>query len=469
MVDTAAAQLLSPGVHTDTLRLFTNAGTVKLRVRINVQLPYLETSPDSVFFGYSAGTRPLVVRNSGSEPSVWTLASENAWLQGSPAAGILRAHDSIIVSLTADRAGLPDGWHAGAVVVSGSFNQQRRVKASLQVYHEPFRRLGHGVKDAEYSRQRESIVMVCDQPNRLYTHDPETGAETSVALPLPPSCVSVSPDGQYAAVGHNGFISYIDLAAGTLVEVCPVTWDVLDVVLAGNGYVYAFPRVDQWERIRCVRLSDSVETTHTGSHQIYAGTKAKMQPAGQYLYTADNGLSPNNMEKYYIGAGTAVYSYASPYWGDYDFRGDLWFSEDGLRIFAKSGNIFRSSTVQAQDMTYNGCLSGILNICFIGWLTHSQAAGKVFVAPVDSWYSSNMDTLIQIYDDDYLNYEQGLPLSKYLANGVIYKAHARYVFVNSAGTRFYVVQQADPAASLLLDFAVAAYGYPIQKRTQRRW
>ena len=39
--------------------------------------------------------------------------------------------------------------------------------------------------------------------------------------------------------------------------------------------------------------------------------------------------------------------------------GNLWFSEDGRRIFTACGNVFRSATSKAEDMTYNGKMDGV--------------------------------------------------------------------------------------------------------------
>ena len=124
--------------------------------------------------------------------------------------------------------------------------------------------------------------------------------------------MSLSLDGIYATVGHDAWVSYINLSRVTLEKTFAVSTDVLDVVLAGNGYVYAFPRTDQWERIRCISIATEVETQSTGNF-IYAGTLAKLHPDGDAIFGADNGLSPSDIEKFSIANGTAEYLYDSPY------------------------------------------------------------------------------------------------------------------------------------------------------------
>ena len=212
--------------------------------------------------------------------------------------------------------------------------------------------------DSEYSDQLERIVMVSSEPSQLHIYDPITENDVTVDLPLPPNCVSVGPNGIYAAVGHDAFISYVNLQNATVEKMLDVSADVFDIVLAGNGYVYAMPRRDQWENIRCIEIAKNIETLHSGN-SVYAGTQMKLHPAGKAIYGADNGISPSDIEKYSIENGTAKYLYDSPYHGDYSMGGDLWISEDGLRIFTKSGNAFKSSEVQDQDMKYNGSLKEV--------------------------------------------------------------------------------------------------------------
>jgi hypothetical protein len=316
--------------------------------------------------------------------------------------------------------------------------------------------LSFQVHDAEYSKQLDRVIMASTTPvNSLHIYNPLTSSDTAVDLPLAPSSVSVAPDGLYAAVGHNGWISYVNLSTATLEKTFPVSTDVLDIVLAGNGYVYAFPRRDQWEYIRCVNIATEAETLSSGM-QIYAGTLAKLHPDGTTIYGADNGLSPSDIEKYDISSGTADYLYDSPYHGDYPMCGDLWLSEDGLRIFTKCGSVFRSSTVQNEDMVYNGSLS---NSSRIEYLSHSAMANKVIAFPEASvWPVAGMeDTELNIYDYDFLTFEAAVPMPVFFVGGQSYAAHGKYVFFSADGNNYFAIVQADVTAGLLDDFGIVVY------------
>ena len=314
--------------------------------------------------------------------------------------------------------------------------------------------LDYLVSDAEYSKQLDKIITVSSNPNQLHIYDPETEENTDIDLPLIPNCVSVSPDGNYAAVGHDAWISYVNLTQPNIEETISVSTDVLDIVLAGNGYVYAFPREDQWETIRCIEIESGVETLSTG-RLISAGTLAKLHPNGSAIYGADNGLSPSDIEKYSIVNGTAEYIYDSPYHGDFPICGELWISEDGLSIFTKCGNVFRSSDTPSMDMTYNCSLSELDRI---EHLSHSVSAEKVIAIPGVGWNTQgDEDTQVQIYDYEFLAYERSFRLPQFNFNCRSYPAHGRFVFHNSDGSKYYVIMKADETSGMLYDFGVVIY------------
>jgi len=317
------------------------------------------------------------------------------------------------------------------------------------------RPLDFRVLDTEYSSTLGALIIVSTTPtNSVHIYDPRSETDSAVSLPLAPTCVAVSPDGLYAAVGHNGWLSYVNLNTASLEKTIAVSCDVLDIILAANGYAYAFPRRDQWEKIRCINIATEVETLHSGL-SIYAGTLAKLHPNGTAIYGADNGLSPSDIEKYDITNGTAQYLYDSPYHGDFAMCGDLWISEDGLKIFTRCGNVFRSSDVRAEDMIYNGALN---ELNAIENLSHSSESNKVVAIPEAGRFTAGTeDTEIQIYDYDFLAFDNRTDLPNFPVGDTSYLSHGRFVYHNGPGSEFYVVVQADADAGLLYDFGIVTF------------
>lgn len=302
----------------------------------------------------------------------------------------------------------------------------------------------YDVVDAEYSQQLNKVIMVSASPSQLHIYDPATQTETAVDLIRAPTSVSVSPDGLYAAVGHDALLSYVNLSNGSVEATHAVSTNILDIVLAGNGYAYAFPKTDQWEYIRCINITTGIETLHTGM-QIYAGTVAKLQPGSTSIYGADNGLSPSDIEKYSITGGTAVYLYDSPYHGTYNMCGNIWIAETGDRIFTACGNIFNATNDQLTDMTYSGSLSGVT---LIEHLNHSSSANQVALIPDIPWDSVAMDedTEFLVYDPTSLSLSGRASFPSFIETDGAYASHGKFIFFIDNGNRYFVIVEEDAAA-----------------------
>lgn len=298
--------------------------------------------------------------------------------------------------------------------------------------------LSYDVVDVEYSQQLSKVIIISSSPSQLHIYDPATHTETTVDLVRTPTSISVSPDGLYAAVGHDALLSYVNLTNGSVEATHAVSTNVLDIVLAGNDYAYAFPETDQWEYIRCINITTGIETLHTGM-QIYAGTVAKLQPGSTSIYGANNGLSPSDIEKYSITGGTAVYLYDSPYHGTYNMCGDLWIAETGDRIFTACGNIFNATNDQLTDMTYAGSLSGVT---LIEHLNHSSSANQVALIPEDI----DEDTEFLVYDPASLSLSGRASFSSFIETDGAYASHGKFIFFIDNGNRYFAIVKEDATA-----------------------
>jgi chitinase len=300
----------------------------------------------------------------------------------------------------------------------------------------------HDVVDAEYSAALERIVVIADDARALFVVDPETGNEVEVELPVAPLAVSISPSGLEAVVGHDGWITVVDLSAPAITKTIPVSAETVDIVHGGNGWAYVIPLRDQWESIRCVDLANETEQLGLGS--IYAGARARRHPTEAAIYLADRSLSPSDIEKHSIAAGRSSYLRDSPYHGDYAMCGDLWFSADGLRIFTACGNVFRSSTNQAIDMTYNGSLS---HTSLAGSVEHNLAAGVIAAIPRNGWNTVNDDTRVDFYDDQYMAHDRSIALPPLVSGDAVAPSHGAFGFFRSDGTVYYVILRSTPGGA----------------------
>jgi hypothetical protein len=339
------------------------------------------------------------------------------------------------------------GLQRAQATVAGIGNALLSATATPPIYG-----LNHRVVDAEFSPATNKIITVSANPSRLHILDPETRNVQTVDLPQVPNVVAVQPDGQYAAVGHDGWVSYVNLTTRTVARVYSVSTDAIDIVLPGNGWVYVFPRTDQWTNIRSIELSSGAESL---SGIMRAGTLARLHPSGKYIYGADNGLSPSDFEKYDIRNGALAVMYDSPYHGDYAFGGNVWISEDGLRLFARSGNAFRSSEVQAEDMRYAGKLQG-MNV--VQWAAQSTAAGRVLALPGSGCCGDPVASEMRVYESSFLAFQGALTLPRFAVPGVgSAKSEGRFVFFKADGQRIYLLLKAEDGSGMALDWGLVVY------------
>ncbi|MBK8723275.1 MAG: hypothetical protein IPL95_13700 [Saprospiraceae bacterium] len=197
-------------------------------------------------------------------------------------------------------------------------------------------------------------------------------------------------------------------------------------------------------KIHSINLNLQVdnELLHIGN-SIYASTKGKMHPSGNYIYGTNNGISPSDIEKYSILNGNAEYLYDSPYHGDYPISGDLWFSEDGLRVFTRGKTVLRTSANKDQDMLYNGTIALESNFAHIMNLDYSTVKNNIYIisSDEDTW-TNKRKPFIYIYNSNNLLFKSKIELEKYLVGANFYDAEPYFVFSNSSGNSIYVFTKA---------------------------
>lgn len=227
-----------------------------------------------------------------------------------------------------------------------------------------------------------------------------------------------------------------------------------DCVLAGNGWAYLFPKVDQWVAIHSVELATGVETLSPYA-SIYAGDHAVLTSDGTAMYTVTSGLSPANIDRWTVSGGAAVHAWASPYWGSYAMGPLLWTSADGARVFTSAGTAFRSSGAQAQDLQYNGTFmpGGVT------WLDSSptEVAAIPQVNPYAYPPSTLTDGTVEILGNEVLGHLDRIMLPRWQVGPYSYAVHGRFVFYGAGYAKKHVIVQADGASGLLHDTAVLTY------------
>jgi hypothetical protein len=257
---------------------------------------------------------------------------------------------------------------------------------------------------AEYSLALDRIVMISAGPNQLHIYDPNANTDVTVALANTPLSLSVGPDGLHAAVAYSASVDYIALQSGTIernyaVVVSGGAYNYLPgKVVLGADYLYVVPGYGG--PTSSINLSSgSVSTT-----SFNYGSGGRYNSATKAIYALQNGLSPNDLNRYDVSGGPIAGVTDSVYHGDFLMCGNVWFSPDEGRIYTGCGTAFKASTDTAKDRRYVGALSGLSTIQAF---SESAAIHRIAAVPwaTDVLYGSSSlnEGEVRLLDSEYLN------------------------------------------------------------------
>src|SRR5690349_17281319 len=201
--------------------------------------------------------------------------------------------------------------------------------------------------DVQYSKSLDRLVMISANPNQVHLVDVASGDDRAINLNLAPLSLSISPDGTHAAVGHDGWISYVNLPVGYVEKNLAVSVTASTVLLAGNGNIWVPPTTN-------INIGTGVQTT--SGYSPWAVNKPALHPNGNWIYYTRGG-SPDDVIKGDMSSGMFQYLYDSRYHGDFPICAGIFYTADGNRLLTGCGTLFRTTASSTDDLTYNGALS----------------------------------------------------------------------------------------------------------------
>ncbi len=317
------------------------------------------------------------------------------------------------------------------------------------------RQLPFDVVDAEWSDALDRLVLAAADPAALVLFDPASGTSDAIPLPLAPTALALSPDGLTAAVGHDAWISTVDLAAKARLGTIPVPWSVSRVALAGNGFVHAIARMTYSQyALRSMELATGVEYPDTASPS-YSPSDVQVTPDGSALYVV---RGYGMLSRYALSGGPPTFQWNAPSSATLRVCNRVWIAPDGARGFTACGERVRLSSAQAADMVYAGTLAGI-GSSTVRTLDHSAKAGRIAVIYEGSaaYPLPDPDTQLRLHDDVYLATEAVMTLPRHRVGTTEHAVYGRHVFLDASGTRTTSVVQVDPYANVANDWFVIAY------------
>lgn len=320
--------------------------------------------------------------------------------------------------------------------------------------------LAHDVRDAEYTRRSDRIVMVATYPtNALYVYDTLSGVESSVSLPEVPTAVSISPDGLTAAVAHTASISVVDLAQvgqqpAPAIRRLTATAKVFDLVLDGRGRVHYSIDSENSETLRTVDLATGAEGRSDFNPPAYGRSSMTRHPSADLLFLATPLIS-SAFERWDITG--AVARYVSNGSLDSPFRfacGKVWLDEPGTRGISQCGQVFTTDSPPNVSMAVVGrlALSGpetTQDAWTIASLDHSAVLLEIVLLESNTaWcrapeFRTPCYHRLALFDPDTLARRGAYALAPITVNGTDYGQRGLFVFHQSNGARKFLLSRLD--------------------------
>ncbi|MEK6482534.1 hypothetical protein WJR50_33710 [Catalinimonas sp. 4WD22] len=458
------------GQYSGSIKIQTKFGESSVSVEqvvtesVAVQENYVLNLPDSVIIDEFTDFTNFSFFNEEIVAIDWELTTTDDFLTVEQNTGVTEADTEEVVDIVVNRETFETGnYYSNIILTSGAYTDTIPVR--IYNFKEYKIKLQEDIVDAAYIKSKDAIVYASSNPLALFYYDVVGDMKEQIDLTYVPTSLALDKSGAYAVVGHDAHVTYVDLVNKTIINTFDISAKAIDIVFADNGWAYC--SVDDYDdNLIGINLSTGDVVRHTAYSSSSRG-KIKLDNTGNYIYLADQGVTPSDLHKYSIENDTAVYMYDSQYHGDYSISGNLWLSEDGNRIFSRGGSVFKTSTVESNDMVYNGELDlyqeayHVLTSVFD--LEHNALNQEIYLLG-SRGYDKPKYPYLFIHNHENLLLKDKIGLEKYITRdgqggGSYYEPDPYFVFLNNAGNEAFVITKAYESG-LLYEWAIEKISLP---------
>ncbi len=345
---------------------------------------------------------------------------------------------------------IPGEYELSLIVSDG---QEKSEPDTVQITVVKYHPIDFHIVEAEYNNKNNSLVMISsDKKKSLIVFYPETGKSESIAFPLTPTTFAIHPDGKRAIVGHNAYISIVNLE-GTdgkpekLGESFPVGFNVRSIIPTESNTVFVVPSYNSNGNVLLRSVDIQERRENNGSDIAMPITKnnavLKKQPGQPFVYLVNNddSVSILSIKEKTLG-DSETFSFSQMY----TVREDLWFSEEGNRIFTKSSGIFSTPTSEEGTVGYRGSFEKVGRI---KQMTHSTKCKKAVII------SEENDKAIKTFSEPFYSFLSEITMPSLFFNNREIVNSADFLFFKNTGEKVYIILNAEDDSSNVNNYGVA--------------
>ncbi len=435
--------------------------SLTINVTADLGTPFLYINTNTIDFSYTETSKTLMFSNRGKGMLVWEFRDIPEWLTITPSSGIFRPYSSgNKITFTCDRTKLSPGLNSATVILNSNDSSNPsvsiKVTANAPADTENISAVDGNITDAVFNKNTNTLYFVTSSPNKFVAYD-VTGRTVlnEISLSDAPTSFAISEDWSKAAVGHNGYISAINLSTGTVTATYTLNYSVNDIAWAENDW-FCFTQVGtDFTCLHWINTSDGTIYDDPDASRLDGNSIIKKVPGQPYLIATRNNYSPTGFFAYDI-AIKSLKSYS------HQDLTNFWFSEDGDFIFARNTLVFRTTRSTGSTDTTD---ADFVSVGYIG-SGGSYSEGIKFVYHSNNYLwvlqnkispSGSTTGIFQVEDTHYQQVKECYYDIVYQPDGQTtpIEINSNYVFANKEGTEIAVLCKSVSSDSWVIQFVDA--------------
>ncbi|MGQ1946063.1 BACON domain-containing protein [Geofilum sp. OHC36d9] len=417
--------------------------SITINVTADLGTPQLTIYTSTINFSFTETSEIINFYNYGNGILVWEFKDIPEWLTITPSSGMFFPYTyGSNVIFSCDRTKLLPGQNSAIVNLktNDSFYPSYSIKviANAPGISENIHAVDGNIIDAVFNKNTNTLYYVTSSPNKFIAYDVmKRNVQDEILLSKSPTSLAISEDWTRAAVGHNGFISAINLSGNTVTTVYTLNYSVNDIAWAENDWFCYTQNGESVFGLHWINTADGTLYDDPNQYDLDGKSIVKKVPNQPYLIATRNATSPSGFLAYDI-ATKSKKSYA--HMDLYNF----WFSQNGDYIFSRNLNVYRTTSSTGSTNTFDADISAIGKIGIEGYyglrdLYHSN--DYLWLIKEVAFPTDESTSLYQVEDNDYTlvkSYDYDL-IYQPDAQTTPIDVTANFVFVNKEETEILVL------------------------------